>query len=344
MTNPTLQLPYFAPLLPWQARAWGQATTQFYADKLPHGLLASGMAGIGKREFVWRFVAWLLCHDKGEQGACGVCQSCTWLMAGTHPDLLVLPSDSLPTNENSEQSSIKIDDVRALQEYSHTKGRGVRLVVLDHADRLTLGAGNALLKTLEEPRSGVHLLLISDNPTKLLPTIKSRVQALPLGLVDYDVALRFVVDNFVANDTGNDGQHEKLARLALNLADGAVLRAIDLPNQAWFDKRVLWLKTWLALKTGIRPPITASDYWQGVLDFDDFVILTRLMLADVVRVSLGLDSLHTDIDVKGVVNQPLSLDKVEAFLASLDDMAVSVAQNVQEKMAYDELFYRLGEL
>ena len=332
----TSNLPYFAKLLPWQVQAWTQTTGQFYASRLPHGLLASGMAGIGKRAFVWRFVAWLLCCDKTEQGACGVCDSCTWLVAGTHPDLLVLPSDSLPTVETGERSSIKIDDVRALQEYSHTKGRGVRLMVLDNAENLTLAAVNALLKTLEEPRFGVHLLLISDNPAKLLPTIKSRIQTLPLHHISYDVALSFVADRL---------GDRKLAKLALDLTDGAVLRAVDVPQSVWFDKRELWLKTWLALKNGTRSPVMASDYWQETMELVDFVVLTRLMLIDVVRVSLGLDSLHADIDVKNmIINQMISLDGVEYFLANLHDITQAVSQNVQDKMAYDELFCELAKL
>ncbi len=349
MTESSKHLPYFAPLLPWQCGAWEQVTTQFHEDKLPHGLLASGMAGIGKREFVWRFVAWLLCQQKTAEGACGSCQSCHWLMAGTHPDLKVLPLEVMPRlsdghdNEPStavhegKKLSIKIDEVRELQEYSHMKGQGLRLVVLDHADNLTIGAGNALLKTLEEPRAGVHLVLISDNPAKLMPTIKSRVQVLPLSHVAHEVALAYVSEHL---------QDIELAKLALNLSDGAVLKAIHLPQSAWFDKRTLWLKTWLTLRHGERAVVSASDYWQGVMSFDDFAVLTRLMLMEVMRVGLLLDGIHTDIDMAKMMEQTqaLSLEGVEDFLASLDDMAVAVGQNVQDKMAYDELFYQLASL
>lgn len=337
-------LPYFAPLLPWQTKAWEQVTRQFDDNKLPHGLLASGMAGIGKRHFVWRLVAWLLCHDrqhdKAKTGACGSCDSCRWLSAGTHPDLMVLPDTSLPTDESEpdkKKSAILIDEIRALQEYSHLKGQGVRLIVLDGAETLTLGAGNALLKTLEEPRAGVHLLLISDNPTKLLPTIKSRVQTLPLHHIEHEMAHTYVADKL---------GDERLARLALNLTDGAVLKAVDVPNSSWFHQRALWLKTWLALRHAQRSPVVASDYWQGVLDFESFVVLTRLMLMDVVRVGLGIDSLHDDVDVVGMVEQAgdLSLDKLEGFLFTLDEMTQVRGQNVSDKMAYDALFAKLAVL
>lgn len=330
-------LAYFAPLFAWQTKAWEQVTHQFYEGKLPHGLLACGMAGIGKRAFVWQFVAWLLCHDKSHDGACGACDSCTWLKAGTHPDLMVLPSGSLPTADESERVSIKIDEVRALQEYSHLTGQGVRLIVLDNADGLTIGASNALLKTLEEPRAGVHLLLISDNPAKLLPTIKSRVQTLPLHQIDHKVALAYV---------GEQLGDANLAHLALSLADGAVLKAVDLPSSVWFDKRMLWLKTWLALRNGQRLPVVASDYWQGVMELHDFMELTRLMLMEVVRVGLHLDGLHTDLQVVQMMEQAegLSLVGVERFLASLDEMTQAHGQNVSDKMVYDALLGQLAQL
>lgn len=329
---------YFAPLLPWQQKAWAQVLAQFYDNHLPHALLASGMAGIGKRAFVWRFVAWLLCQDKQPQAACQVCQSCTWLKAGTHPDLLVLPASAM-LGVDGALDGIKIDDIRQLQSYSHTKGHGVRLMVLDNADTLTLGAANALLKTLEEPRDGIHLLLISDNPARLLPTIKSRVQTLPLGHIDQQVALCHL-------KTTLPDVSDKLARMLLTLSDGAVLKAADLPQTVWFAQRALWLKTLVALRTSRRLPVAASDYWQAVLSLGDFVALTRMMLLDVLRVYLGLPSLHTDMDVVRLLadSHPPSLTKIECFLAKLDDLVLAAHQNVQEKMAYDLLMSELAAL
>lgn len=329
---------YFASLLPWQKQAWAQVVGQFHQQQLPHGLLASGMEGIGKRAFVWRFVAWLLCQDKSDDKACGLCQSCLWLKAGTHPDLLVLPTSSM-LGADTEPDGIKIDDIRNLQTYSHTKGHGVRLMVLDNADTLTLGAANALLKTLEEPRDGVHLMLISDNPARLLLTIKSRVQNLPLNQIHHQQALEYLCQQL-------PNLQQSLAPMLLGLADGAPLMALSLLDGAWFDKRVLWLKTLSALRTGTRLPIAASDYWQDVLSLTDFVALTRLMLLDVFRVYLDLPSLHTDIDVKQLLKdtQPPSLEAIETFLAKLDDVTLAVHQNVQEKMVYDMLMVDLARL
>ena len=93
---------YFAPLLPWQNELWSQLTKRVLMPQqsLPHALLAAGMQGMGKRAFVWRLVAWLLCRERNSHplGACGVCESCQWLRSETHPSLQVLPMISMPVS------------------------------------------------------------------------------------------------------------------------------------------------------------------------------------------------------------------------------------------------------
>lgn len=318
---------YFAKLLPWQVQAWAQLTQQFAEHHLPHGLLAAGQKGIGKHSFVWRLVAYILCQNLHEHGACGECESCHWLRSGTHPDLMVLPSGSQVGAEGGDDT-IKIDDVRALQEYSHTKGSGAKVIILDHADTLTLGAANALLKTLEEPRDGVFLILITHHPSRLLPTIKSRVQRLPLTQIDYECAMQFLSDSMT----------EQHAKMLLDICDGAPLQALELEQSTWFAERELWLKTMAALQSKARSPIAASDYWQAKLDLPAFIDLSRLMLTELWRVYLGLPRLHTDIDTSSIIaKMMLSQDYLERFLTVLDDIQAGLKQNIQEKIAYDRL-------
>lgn len=321
---------YFAQGLPWQRDAWRQLTEQFLHQQLPHGLLAAGPKGIGKHEFVWRFVAYVLCLQPTEAGACGACDSCQWLKAGTHPDLMVLPE---PAEGESVRDSIKIDDIRRLQEYSQTKGHGAKVMVLDGADTLTLGAANALLKTLEEPRDGVFLILITDHPSRLLPTIKSRVQTLPLTQIDQTLALSYLSEQ-MDSDT---------AHLLLQLSDGAVLQAQRLQHEDWFHQRALWLKTFAALYRGTRQPMVASEYWQKTLSLQDFILLSRMMLLALWRHRLALPSLHQDLDIASLIGV-LDLDDrvLEQLLSCLDDVEISIAQNVQEKLAYDQLMLTMA--
>ncbi len=365
---------YFAPLLPWQQTLWTQLTERVLTppQSLPHALLAAGMQGMGKRAFVWRLVAWLLCRvrDQHPLGACGTCESCQWLKSGTHPSLQVLPAASMPINAERRESSeafrstakknktdnksakaisnaaltIKVDDIRALQPFIYQGGQGMRICVLDHAEQMTIAAANALLKTLEEPQAQVHLLLISDTPAQLLPTIKSRVQQLPLQNIEPSVA-----HDYVTNALGSTVNREvvspvQMAQL-LQLANGAPLAAIDLAKATWYSKRALWLTTWQALRSGKRSSVAASDYWQAQLVIADFIKLSELMLLDIRRVCLGLTSRQQDIDLSSALETYQPTDSTLETLAShLQQTKMALQQNVQEKFAYDKLMQALAQL
>ncbi len=365
---------YFEPLLPWQQTLWTQLTARVLTSQqsLPHALLAAGMQGMGKRAFVWRLVAWLLCRERENHplGACGSCESCQWLKSGTHPSLQVLPAISKPISAASSEShdalksaskkpkfdskttkgadkaelTTKIDDIRALQPFIYQGGKGMRICVLDHAEQMTIAAANALLKTLEEPQAQVHLFLISDTPAKLLPTIKSRVQQLPLQIITESTALDYVTQalgSTINREVVSPTQIEQL----LKLANGAPLAAIDLAHASWYSKRALWLTTWQALHQGKRSSVAASDYWQTQLGISDFIQLTEMMLLDIQRVSLGLASNQQDIDlVTAIQNYQPSDNALAALASNLQQTKIALQQNVQEKFAYDKLMQQLAQL
>lgn len=331
-TNPPQHTPntcYFEPPLAWQAGAWIQVVNQYRHQHLPHAMLASGIVGIGKRAFVYRLAAFLLCQDEHKitaQQPCGHCSSCHWLLTNTHPDLTILPKQD---DDISKNTPIKIDDIRQLQESIYTKNAHARVIILDNADQMTQGAANALLKILEEPTLGVYWLLISDNPNNLLPTIKSRVQNLPLLPIDVDLALDFVKAQ---------GFDDKKAWQLLQESQFAPLAAIDLPKRVWYDQKKAWLQTFVALRTGKRSVTQASDYWQKNVPLADFLVLTYHMLLDVWRVSLQLPSLYDEIDTQAMIqacpiDEPVLLD----VLAVIDDIGQAIQQNVQQKLSYERL-------
>ena len=361
---------YFAPLLPWQNELWSQLTKRVLMPQqsLPHALLAAGMQGMGKRAFVWRLVAWLLCRERDSHplGACGACESCQWLRSGTHPSLQVLPMISMPVSADNAHAKeaatstakdkrsakavsnaalkIKVDDIRALQPFIYQGGQGMRICVLDYAEQMTVAAANALLKTLEEPQAQVHLFLISDTPAQLLPTIKSRVQQLALQTIEPAVAV-----DYVTHALGSTVNRKAVGTAAIEqliqLANGAPLAAVALAQAPWYSKRALWLTTWQALRSGKRSSVAASDYWQTQLSISEFIQLSELMLVDMRRVCLGLDALQKDIDLSASFsNYKPAESSFEAFINSLQQTKIALQQNVQEKFAYDKLMQELAYL
>ncbi|MGH7253350.1 MAG: DNA polymerase III subunit delta', partial [Nitrospiraceae bacterium] len=147
-------------------------------DRVAHAYLFFGEGGIGKRRAALRFAQALNCEtDYGPEGpdACGACRSCRQIEARTHPDFLLIEPDQEQANPQ-----IKIEQIRELEQqlvYHPLVGRR-KVCLIDDADRMTPGAANALLKTLEEPPDHSLLLLITSRPSALLATVRSRCQGI----------------------------------------------------------------------------------------------------------------------------------------------------------------------
>lgn len=160
-------------------------------ERMAHALLLSGPEGIGKLDLAQAFVAGLLCERPGaDRAACGHCAPCNWLAQGNHPDFRSLRPEALEAKEEGTDDDkkrggreITIDQVRALDEFLHvgTHRAGLRVVLIHPAEAMNRNTANALLKTLEEPAEGSLFVLISNNPARLLPTIRSRCRSLPIA-------------------------------------------------------------------------------------------------------------------------------------------------------------------
>lgn len=161
-----------APLAPWLVPAWSQFVSALRSDRLGHALFVAGESGLGKRELAQAMARRLLCHAPGDDGlACGQCRSCVWFAADTHPDF-----SRVRPEEDSD--TIKVVQIRELIARVQLTGQAssIRVAIVEPANAMTPQAQNALLKTLEEPPQGVHLILVADEPERLLPTIRSRCQ------------------------------------------------------------------------------------------------------------------------------------------------------------------------
>lgn len=156
--------------LPWQHDRWQQLVELQTSGRLPHALLLSGPKGIGKQPLVDALIARTLCRAPTDI-ACGECHGCRMLAAGYHPDLI-----SVTPAEKSRQ--IRVDAIRQVNGFvSQTAQQGgYRVIRIEPAEAMNVAASNALLKSLEEPGDRTLFVLVSDVPSRLLPTIRSRCQ------------------------------------------------------------------------------------------------------------------------------------------------------------------------
>ncbi len=168
-------------------------------DRLHHGWLITGPRGVGKATLAWRIARFLLAEAPGG-GLFGPPDTldvapdnpvARRIAAGSEPGLMAIRR-VVNDKTGKLQSQITVDEVRKLRTFfglSATDG-GRRVVIVDAADELNANAANALLKLLEEPPARAILLLVAHQPSRLLPTIRSRCRELRLAPLGPDAMAR----------------------------------------------------------------------------------------------------------------------------------------------------------
>jgi len=169
MTWPTLILGHDA--------VWARLAARLADERLPHALLFTGAPGIGKALLARRLAGRLACTAADDQRPCGDCNGCRQVLAGTHPDLLAIAAPDRSRKE-TRKKEIGIDQARELKRFAqlHAVAARRKMAIVDDADRLSIAAQNALLKTLEEPPGQALIVLLTAAPGALLPTVRSRCQ------------------------------------------------------------------------------------------------------------------------------------------------------------------------
>jgi len=205
-------------------------------QRMPHSLLLIGQKGLGKFDLARCFAASLLCESPLADGmACGKCLACNWFAQGNHPDFRLLQPEALSEDVEAEDGKkkpsqqITIDQVRSLDEFFNvgTHRGGLRIVLVNPTEAMNRNTANSLLKTLEEPSPNTLFLMVSSEPMRLLPTIRSRCQVVPVPVPLAKVAARVLADEGVER-----------AEHWLALAGGAPGLALDMANSgqnAWLD-------------------------------------------------------------------------------------------------------------
>ncbi|WP_067858314.1 DNA polymerase III subunit delta' [Nocardia shimofusensis] len=207
---------------------------------MTHSWLFTGPPGSGRSIAALCFAAALQCAAPGTPG-CGRCHACTTTMAGTHGDVRRVVPEGLSISTKEMREIVQIAARRP------STGRW-QVVVVEDADRLTEGAGNALLKVVEEPPARTVFLLCAPSldPEDISVTLRSRCRHMQLvtpSVADIATVLR-----------DNDGLDAETAEWAASISGGHVGRARRLATDAHArDRR----QRALALATAAARPAAA---------------------------------------------------------------------------------------
>lgn len=192
-------------------------------DRVSHAWIFQGEKGCGKGKLAFLFAMALLCEEK-DGLPCMACRSCRRAEHGNHPDIITVKPEKTNT--------LSVDDIRqqvakdaSVKPYESR----YKIYIIPEADRMTVQAQNALLKTLEEPPAYCIILLLASNADAFLPTITSRSITLNLRPVRDSLVKEYLVSNY--------GMREEDAALYAAFARGNIGRAKLLASDEAFASR-----------------------------------------------------------------------------------------------------------
>lgn len=363
-----------------QDRAIGMLQLGLQNARLAHAQILYGPAGVGKSLAANEFAKLLLCADRQQktaetshnasswQDSCGRCDSCRLMAAGTHPDYHLIYKELIsliPGKERHKARDIGIDVIR--QEVLEKVGLRANLsdykvFVILEAQRLSRSAQNALLKTLEEPPGGTYIILITEQLSALLATIRSRAAVVPFGLVDESLFRsrlaeagadkrhqqffsRFVPGQLgVALELFQLGVYDLNMRLGSDLADLAPSRADDMAQ--WVLEESKGLAGRIREVWDQRGGAVASESEANRLALSRVIAIVGEHYRDALKCSVGLaDKWLTNSDevtcVKRIADRhdvaelQEKINQVRRTQTYLDD-------NVNQTLLVTELFVELA--
>jgi DNA polymerase-3 subunit delta' len=338
------------------------------AERFPHSMILAGPRGAGKYTLALMLAQAVNCLNRAESDGlpdfCGVCSNCarigeaanldarvaeavaaredlretdkreTRILVQTHPDVLIIPPDP-------PQLLIKLGQVRQAihAAYYRPPGEARRAFTIFTSGAFMKEAANSLLKLLEEPPEHTTLVLLTENPQELLPTIRSRAVmhrlcALPAAELEVLLTQR------------RPELKPKERALAARLAEGAVGRALGLDLGAWMASRQDAL---VMLHAALREPdysqlFRATETYRGGAEGQEKTVnLLRALgslVEDLMLTGAGAPQLVRNMDLAAELErmaQGLSLEWIEGAARALVQVEQGMRRNLLRSLSLDAM-------
>ena len=229
------------------------------ADRqMSHAYLLEGTHGVGKKTLANAFVKTLLCQapmegPNGQQDCCGRCQSCRSFDHDNHPDVKRIRT--LPDKNTISVKQIRDELVKDISIRPY--GGQYKIYLIEEAERLTVEAQNAMLKTLEEPPAYGLIIMMAESAAAFLPTILSRCVQISLQPLDSKV---------VKAELGRRGVESGKAGIAAAFAQGSIGQALKLCEDENFEE----MRTELFQFLSRVPQLSQLEVMKGSQLWDQF--------------------------------------------------------------------------
>lgn len=321
---------------------------------LSHAYLFTGPSSVGKRTLALAFAMTLNCQAEPPEGQlypdmpCGLCQSCSRIRRGEHPDVLEtnLETQAAALEEAGKGKGVppkelRIDTIRDMQ---HTVGLSpymgrYKIYILGDADRLNEEAANCLLKTLEEPPRQTILLLLAPSESAVLPTISSRCIQVPLRPLSREAVAGALMERW----STERADAEKLAALAGGRLGWAVQMHSD-PRR--MERRGKVLEE-LALLSGssIAERINAAtrlakQFTEARGELYNALEIWEGWWRDVLMLKAGADDLVMNVDQRSAlksVAKRVPVDRAHAAIGLIGEARQQLQENANPRLVLEAL-------
>lgn len=290
--------------IPWLQTPWQRLCGYVAADRVPQALLITGRSGVGKALLAEHFSQRLLCRNPAEF-ACGECVSCHLFKAGNLPDFIRVEPEE-------PGKAIPIDQIRSLIANLALKPQysGRRVVLINPVHQMTVASANSLLKTLEEPDEHTRFLLLTDTPQALLPTVQSRCQRLDLALPERAVALAWLRQQGLAENT----------EAAYTLSRGAPFKALAIAGDGVLQKRQEFFASWCKVLMKAEEPVALAEKW-AKFPSEDLLEWMISWTMDFIRLRLSPGWEHCEnLDLTDKLRQQVSVLEAKPLFEHLDQL------------------------
>lgn len=304
--------------------------------KVSHAYILDGEEGAGKMMLARAFAQTLQC-ERGGTEPCGECHSCKQALSGNQPDII--------TVSHEKPASIGVEDIRGqlcgdiqIKPYSSP----YKIYIVDEAEKMTVQAQNALLKTIEEPPVYGVILLLTTNADAFLPTILSRCVTLKLRPVKSEVIRAYLMEKYQIPDyqadvctafaRGNVGKAQRLAQSEqfAELKEHLIHLLRHLRDMEIYE-----------LTEAVR---SASEYKAEIGDYLDLMALwfRDVLLFKATRQIEGLVFAEEIGDISAQA-QKSSYEGLERILKALEKAKVRLKANVNFELTMELLMLTIKE-
>lgn len=306
--------------------------------KVSHAYIINGGLGAGKKMLAGIFAKTLQCENMQDTvNPCNKCHSCIQTDSNNQPDIIWV--------RHEKPASIGVDDVRKqiisdmqIKPYSSR----YKIYIIDEAEKLTVAAQNALLKTIEEPPAYGIVIFLTTNADIFLQTILSRCVMLDLRPISNSIVEQYLKDHYDVSD------YER--RFATHFAQGKIGRAKTIIESTEFAH----LKQEVMSVIRNAKDMTAGDIIAVVnevknykLTIDDYLDLLAMWFRDVLLFKSTNDTNYLifsdEISLIKTQAQTMSYEGIQDILNSIDKVKIRLKANVNFELCIELLIMTIKE-